>query len=613
MTFQDPNTTLNPIFDVGEQIGESLRIHDDPDSQGLLDYLHAPLFNRRSTWREMRERAIDLMEQVGIASANERVSAYPHELSGGMCQRAMLAIALAGDPDLLIADEPTTALDTTTQAEILDLLQQLNTERGMAVLLITHDLGVIAEICDRVVVLYAGEVMETGSTERILTDPRHPYTRALLGCLTQRADRKTELPSIGGKVPNLMGEQTGCPFAPRCEYATDACTTVDPPTIEFEDGSATCGEPIIFESESNESTTPTTETGGLQSNSLATGKRDSLFELRNVSKRFALSDSLLDRIVGEPRYVRAVSDVDLMINKGETVGLVGESGSGKSTLAALVAGLVSPTSGTVRFDGERVGTVEARSKKSLADVGFVFQNPRSSLDPRMTVRKSVEEPMYEANWDRERRSGRVAELFERVGLADRHMESYPHQLSGGQIQRVAIARALALDPRLVILDEPTSALDVSVQARILNLLSSLQDDLDLTYLFVSHDLDVVNHIADRVAVMYLGELMEVGPTSAVFDRPSHPYTEALIDAIPSVDPGTPTGISLGGEVPSAVDPPSGCVFHPRCPMAEPECKKRNPPVIDVGETRSRCHFAESVGDHLEATQDDVEVPDVSDP
>ena len=618
MVFQDPTETLNPIFDVGEQIVESLKVHEDGNSQRLLEYLNAPLLGSRSDRQAKRERAVELMKQVGIASPDDRVTAYPHELSGGMRQRACLAIALASEPELLIADEPTTALDTTTQAQILEELQRINDDRGLGILLITHDLGVVAEICDRVVVMYAGEVMETGPTDRILTDPRHPYTRALLECLTQRSPPKQRLPAIEGGVPDLLGERTGCPFAPRCEHATEHCRRGPIPTVDIDEGTVTCGEPIAQQSHDRTDAGagssrehPATElvtdgTGGGAAASTDTNPGDAgvrtdpqhaLVEIDSVSKRYVLNDSIVDRLFDEPTQLDALDDVDLTITSGETVGLVGESGSGKSTLAGLVTGLEAPTDGEIRFDGETVGTASERSQSQLAEIGVVFQDPRSSLNPRLTVEQVIAEPLVEHRKE-DRRDERVSELFDLVGLQDAHADSYPHELSGGQVQRVGIARAIALDPQLLVLDEPVSALDASIKARILNLLLDLQERLDLTYLLISHDLDVVAHVADRVAVLYLGKLMEIGETTNLFEQPSHPYTRALLSAIPSVDPDQHGSVSLDGEMPSSVDPPEGCVFHTRCPMAEEECRREEPSFETVDGSESRCHFAEQVADEL---------------
>ncbi|EMA45134.1 dipeptide ABC transporter ATP-binding protein [Halobiforma nitratireducens] len=638
MIFQNPTETLNPVFDVGEQIAESLAVHDrrGSRSQGLLEFLQVPPFARRSEWDGYREQAVDLLEEVGIATPQDRVDAYPHELSGGQCQRACIAIALASDPQLLIADEPTTALDATTQAQLLERLRRYNETRETSILLITHDFGVVAELCDRVVVMYDGQVMETGPTDRILDEPTHPYTRALLECLPQRVPRDRRLPTIEGTVPESTGEPTGCPFAPRCVHARTECRESAIPTIDLGDerGRVACVDPEAGcpskEATDGTETTRSATTGrdgtasrrdergrGRQGETTEpgderpkagvtdetarrTGAADGgelAVELEGVSKRYSLADGTLDRLLGTTDSLAAVRDVDLSIRPTETVALVGESGCGKSTLAHLVTGLDSPSEGDVRLAGQSVGPAGERSPAQLADVGVVFQDPRSSLDPQLSVERTIAEPLCAHEWDRERREARVRELLERVGLAEHHATSYPHELSGGQVQRVAIARALALDPQLVVLDEPVSALDVSVQARILNLLADLQADLELTYLLVSHDLGVVEHVADRVAVMYLGELVEVGPVDRVFERPSHPYTEGLLAAIPSVD-GEEAGNggsdgTLSGTVPSPIDPPSGCSFRTRCPRAEPECADANPDYRRDGGVRSKCHFPDN--------------------
>ncbi|ELY90553.1 oligopeptide/dipeptide ABC transporter, ATPase subunit [Natrialba hulunbeirensis JCM 10989] len=557
MVFQDPDQTLNPAFDVGEQIAESLKVHDQPERQRLLDYLHAPLFASRSDWRDHRKRAVELMAQVGIDDPADRVDDYPHEFSGGMRQRAGLAIALASDPDLLIADEPTTALDTTTQAQLLDRFRRLTDERNMATLLITHDLGVVADICDRVVVLYAGQVMETGPTDRVLAEPHHPYTRALLECRTSRAARKQRVPTIEGAVPDRLGEQPGCPFAPRCPAAVDTCQEGKPPTFERDDGTVRCREGVVFgESDDDggpvleygcgetqcarEDSSTTSDTATATARSASPPPRpdddtDPLVSLEGVSKRYQQAGGLLRRLLGTDRCLQAVDDVTLEIAAGETLGLVGESGSGKSTLADLVTGLETPTSGAVRFDGDPVGAAGTRTAATLHDVGVVFQNPRSSLNPRLPVAQVIAEPLYADGWEDQRRRDRVGELLESVGLSERHTERYPHELSGGQLQRVAIARAIALEPRLVVLDEPVSALDVSVQARVLNLLLELQRELELTYLLISHDLDVVEHVSDRVVVLSNGEVVEAGQTERVLAEPSHPETAALVEAVPRLE------------------------------------------------------------------------------
>ncbi|RQG95796.1 dipeptide ABC transporter ATP-binding protein [Natrarchaeobius chitinivorans] len=611
MVFQDPTATLNPVFDVGEQIAEALRIHD-VDRQRLTDFMHVPFVSDRQAWRDHRERAIELMEQVDIADPGSRAGDYPHEFSGGMAQRAMLAIALAGDPDLLIADEPTTALDTTTQATILERLDSLAATGETAVLLVTHDLGIVAERCDRVVVLYGGQVMESGPTEQVLTAPEHPYTRDLLECLIDDAEPQTRLSTIEGTVPDRFDE-IGCPFASRCDYATAACRTSDPPIVDpGPDHRVVCGEletvPDAHVMDGANRSTRSEPTdghagsdrppGNERERRVASASRTgdgtaAILAARNLSKRFETTDSWVDRLRGNRRYLDAVEDVSVSVERGQTLGIVGESGSGKSTVVDMLVGLEAPTSGRVELDGNPVGTVADRSAEQLAKVGVVFQHTRGSINPRATVRDVIAEPLFESGWDADRRTDRVDELLELVDLSPTHADRRRHQLSGGQLQRVAIARALALEPAVVVLDEPVSALDVSNRAKILNLLLDLQEQLGLTYVVVSHDLSVVGHVADEVLVMYAGQVMERGPTETLFDRPSHPYTNALLDAIPSVSGDTPAA-SLPGSVPSAVDPPSGCRFHMRCPLAEPECRSETPSMEAVDDARSRCHFASEI-------------------
>ncbi|MEA5386340.1 ABC transporter ATP-binding protein [Haloarculaceae archaeon H-GB11] len=559
-------------------------------------------------WDAPIERAVDLMREVGIPNPGLRADAYPHELSGGLRQRATLAIALAAEPDLLVADEPTTALDTTTQAQILAKLREINRDRGTAMVVISHDLGVVAELCDRVLVMYAGQVMERGTTEAVFTNPSHPYTQALLACTTRGVDRTSDLDAIGGEVPDLLGGTDGCPFAPRCRHATDDCVSGSVPTREIDDGhDVACGE--LDAVPDGRSVSPVDDSDRSARRAVREGQQmtddDAFVELRDVSKRFVVHDSLYHRLFGGREELTAVDGVDLSLRTGETLGLVGESGCGKSTLADLVTGLEAPTSGEVRLDGEPVGTVEDRPSSVRSDVGVVFQEPRASVNPRRTVHQTIAEPLEQQGWAAERRADRIRELLDQVGLPERHADSRPHQLSGGQLQRVALARAIALEPKLVVLDEPVSALDVSVQARILDLLRDLQDRLDLTYLFISHDLDVVGHVADRVAVMYLGELVEVGPAEQVFAEPSHPYTEALLAAVPSLQPDAEPAAPLSGSVPDATDPPSGCPFHPRCPAATPECAEIDPEFGTVGAARVRClHAPDATGATEEAERAD---------
>ncbi|ARS90182.1 ABC transporter ATP-binding protein [Natrarchaeobaculum aegyptiacum] len=634
MVFQDPETTLNPTYTVGEQIAEAIRVHRDPAAQPFVRELLAGVTSRLGS-SETRERVLELLAEVGIPDPDARIDDYPHQFSGGMRQRVMLAIALARRPSLLIADEPTTALDTTTQAAILDRLATLNDEYGMGIVLISHDLGVVSRLCDRIVVMYDGVVVESGPTEALLSNPGHPYTKALLGCLPGRSTPSEPLPTVGGTPPDGSPPPAGCVFADRCPFAREDCRSAEQPVVTLESGQTVrCGVPAARGADleslreairvdrpgTGMSTTDDEAASVAVDGGVATGAvtartqnsastsgqptpdADPILELEGVTRSFRTSEGLIDRFVGTDERLTAVSDVSLSLRAGETLGLVGESGCGKSTLARLIAGLESPTAGTVSLHGEPVDDVDSRRPDQLADVGVVFQHPGSSLDPRLTVGESIAEPLVEAGWAADRREARIDDLLSLVDLPTDLADRYPRQLSGGQRQRVAIARALALEPSLIVLDEPTAALDVSIQATVLNLLSRLQSDLDLAYLFVSHDLEVVRHVADRVATMYLGRLLEVGPASQVLSRPAHPYTATLLEAIPGRDGSADAG-GLAGEPPSPTDRPSGCPFHPRCPMADDDCLTQHPDWQAVGEAVSRCHYAEESATERESEFD----------
>ena len=575
MIFQDPMTSLNPAITVGEQVAESLRLHRyggrRPDTwrNAVREILPS---RETGTDEEVMEEVVALLEQVGIPEAANRLEDYPHEFSGGMRQRVLIAIALACQPDLLIADEPTTALDVTIQAQILDLVNDLQDELGMAVLFITHDLGVVAETCDRVAVMYAGEIVEEGPVEEIFANPSHPYTYALLESIPR--DGVDRLQPVTGNVPSLIDLPEGCHFEPRCPWSEPRCTGQEIPYLqhggEGVDHRAKCVLEEFDESEYG------SEAGAVAA-AESTRTDRTLVAVEDLKKHFSQADDLLDRYLGsDPGTVKAVDGVSFDVHEGETLGLVGESGCGKSTTGETILRLLEPTDGRVVFAGDDLAELGKRDlRRKRREMQMIFQDPLSSLDPRLTVGQTVLEPLKvhdlpaEADAGRARRA-RVIELLEAVGLERDQYDRYPHELSGGQRQRVGIARALAVDPEFIVCDEPVSALDVSVQAQVLNLLEDLQREFDLTFLFIAHDLSVVRHICDRVAVMYLGEIVEVAETGVLFDDPKHPYTRALLSAIPEPDPTVETDrVILEGDVPSPIDPPSGCSFRTRCPEVIP--------------------------------------------
>jgi peptide/nickel transport system ATP-binding protein len=553
IVFQDPLNSINPVYTVGNQIREALRIH-----QGL-------------SGSEARARAIGLLESVGIPDPARRVDEYPHQFSGGMQQRAVIAIALACDPDLLVCDEPTTALDVTIQAQILDLLDTLQKEEDLAILFITHDMGVIEETTDHVNVIYAGEVIEQAPTEEIFANPQHPYTQALLRSIPGRTNSDEVLPTIEGEVPTPAGPAESCRFAPRCPAATDACTSTHPDDIPVGtngDHTAAC---LIHDNSHPEVSEVEVTTGHKTGPEVS--KRDnipqptdSFLEVRDLHTHYE-TNSLLDP---EPP-VRAVDGVSFEIRDGEILGLVGESGCGKTTLGRTLAGLETATEGGAFVNGRDITELSgAELREWQRKVGFVFQDPEESLNNRMTVGEIIKEPLEAHDWGTSKqREERVFDLLDDVGLLEEHFYRYPTQFSGGQRQRIGIARALALEPEFVILDEPVSALDVSVQARIINLLQDLQENLAVTMLFIAHDLSVVRHITDRVAVMYLGNILEIGPTEAVFESPANPYTLSLLSAIPGSSTPAPSDLArmkLHGSPPNPRYPPDGCPFSTRCPL-----------------------------------------------
>ena len=567
MIFQEPMTSLNPILTIGLQITEPLQIH-----LGMTD-------------KQARARAVELLTLVGITDAERRLDQYPHQFSGGMRQRVMIAIGLACNPKLIIADEPTTALDVTIQAQILELMKNLSRELNIALIIITHNLGVVARYADRVVVMYAARRIEQGSAEAVFHSPRHPYTMGLLRSVP-RLDRPRgpRLETIEGLPPNLAAMPPGCRFAPRCPYRIAVCDE-EPPLYPTDTGGLSrCHR---HEEIAAGKITWTAAAGAIPSPS--TQSAQPLLSVRKLSKHFTVSSGLR----GKASTVRAVEDISFDLYPGETLGLVGESGCGKTTVGRLILRLEDPTAGEIHFEGTDMAIASASELKAIRrKVQVIFQDPYSSLNPRMTVGQIVGEPLHVFRLARGRKEGlaRVAELLQQVGLRPEMAARYPHQLSGGQRQRVGIARALALEPSFIVCDEAVSALDVSIQGQIINLLEDLQRKYGLAYLFIAHDLAVVRHISMRVVVMYFGRIMEVADRDVLYREPLHPYTQALLDAAPVPDPTIEKGREprlVKGELPSHMAPPPGCVFNTRCPLATQECREIVPPL----EEKRPGHFA----------------------
>jgi peptide/nickel transport system ATP-binding protein len=562
MIFQEPMTSLNPVMTVGEQIAEAVRIHDPQ---------HAANPN---------PRVVELLKAVGIPDPEQRRTEYPHQLSGGMKQRIMIAIALAGRPKLLIADEPTTALDVTIQAQVLRLLKDLQLETGMAILLITHDLGVVAEVADRVAVMYAGQIVEVASCQQFFDTPRHPYSRKLFQSLPGRDKRTRRLAVIKGMVPPLNQEFAGCRFADRCDEVMERCREQVPQWCEGEGGH---GLRCHLGLERLTSAPPTLEE---PVDSQGVAEHRPLLKVADLKVHFPIHRGVFKRVVG---HVRAVDGVSLEVPAGRTLALVGESGCGKTTVGKAILQLLRPTDGSVDFEGQELTRLRGEPLRKLrAELQIIFQDPMASMNPRMLVGDIVAEGMLAQNIGgspAERRQ-RVGELLQQVGLPADAASRYPHEFSGGQRQRICVARALAVAPRLIVCDEPTSALDVSVQAQILNLLQALQQQLGLSYLFITHNLSVVAYLAHEVAVMYLGRIVERGTVEEVLESPQHPYTQALLSAVPVAERGTKRQvIHLEGDMPSPANPPPGCHFHPRCPQASAECKQGYPEAVRLSETR----------------------------
>lgn len=568
MIFQEPMTSLNPVMTVGRQIRESLVLHTQVRGAAA------------------DKRVVELLDAVGIPDPQRRVGEYPHQLSGGMKQRVMIAMALAGEPELLIADEPTTALDVTIQAQVLDLLKQLQRDMGMSILLITHDLGVVARMADRVAVMYAGQIVEQAARADFFARPRHPYSQKLFASLPDMDKRDSDLEVMRGSVPSLAQRFSGCRFEPRCDMAWYLCRQQAPAWSEKQGHGARCHLMNASAPELDQKLQQSSETPLLLERREVT---ESL-NIRDLKVHFPIHKGVFKRVAG---HVRAVDGVSLEIPPGRTIALVGESGCGKTTVAKGVLRLVPSTGGDVSFGELDILNLSPQAlRKHRRDVQIIFQDPFSSMNPRMMVKSIIEEGMLAQGIgggpiERERR---VDGLLEQVGLSAESKFRYPHEFSGGQRQRICIARALAVEPKLIICDEPTSALDVSVQAQILNLLKQLQEDLGISYLFITHNISVVEYLAHEVAVMYLGRIVERGGVKEVLNNPRHPYTRALLSAVPSIQhkPGQDM-IHLQGELPSPANPPRGCHFHPRCGEAKPVCSERYPESYTLEERHSaRC-------------------------
>ena len=574
MIFQEPMTSLNPLYRIGNQLEEPLYQH------------------RKLAKGPARKLAIELLNQVGIPDPHKRLDCFPHELSGGMKQRVMIAMALACKPKLLIADEPTTALDTTIQAQVLKLMSDLQKETGMSILLITHDMGIVNQIADDICIMYAGRIAEKGSRDNILKNMAHPYTRHLMNSIPKVKDTGFILNTLPGMISEATDYGTGCLFTERCSQAMDICKKIDSPQYTIEPNHFTFCHLYEHGKLPQEIAMP----GSIKSPERSTENK-SILSIKGLRTWFPVRKGVFLRIAN---YIKAVDNVDLEIQKGSTLALVGESGCGKTTLGESILKLTGETQGEVIFEGLDIMKLNNTELKKIRNqMQIVFQDPMGSLSPRMTVEDIVGEGLQVHSKDMgliERRK-KTEDVLNEVGLPKSSKSRYPHEFSGGQRQRIAIARALILEPRFLVLDEPTSALDVCVQAQVLNLFKELQAKRKLTYLFITHNLGVVRYMADKVAIMYLGKIVENGSTNEIFQNPKHPYTKSLLESIPDIEIRKAFQL-ITGDVPSPLNPPTGCHFHPRCPIFLNEsddsqlshkCKKEYPKPVYTGTSFVRCH------------------------
>ncbi|MFD0825062.1 dipeptide ABC transporter ATP-binding protein [Neobacillus sp. M.A.Huq-85] len=571
VVFQEPMTSLNPVLTIGYQIIETIILH------------------LKMNKKDARKHAIELLKSVGIPDAEARIDYYPHQFSGGMRQRVCIAMAMACNPKILIADEATTALDVTTQAQILEMLKDIVKKTKTSVVMVTHNLGIVARYADRIYVMYAGEIVESGTTKEIFSNPKHPYTISLLNAIPRLDDPKgRQLIPIDGIPPSLINKQDICAFLPRCPHRTVACSRKPAPRLQSYGGNhyAACHEDVINKSLVDVATGSVT----LMEAPVEQKKmNETLLEVKNLKMYFPVMKGVLKRKVAD---VKAVDDVSFSIKKGETLGLVGESGCGKTTIIRSILRMYEPTSGEVIFNGQNIAKMpKGKLRPIRKNISLVFQDPFSSLDPRQTAGSIVGEPLiiHKLTKTKAEYEKRVDELFELVGLNPAWKNRVPHEFSGGQRQRIGIARALASNPSFIVCDEAISALDVSIQAQIINLLEDLQKKLGLTYLFVAHDLSVVRHISDRVVVMYLGKIVEVADWKSLYENPLHPYTKGLLAAVPIPDPFVEENrehVMLEGEIPSVMNRPKGCAFFNRCPMATKECSEVEPPLVETEEGHS---------------------------